>query len=198
MINNYYDEAYIEDTFREVIEDTTPFEHTIQGVSLFLILSNGVDEEPHKLLYFLEDNSPNLFTVVPAIYDLHQVMLECAILSYNYIHNKNSLPLNMKKTIKAKFPKLRNKQGQDKKIERFKNNLNSIFNAVGGEAVNTTKGAELTKLLRDAYLNPEEYIPASPTIEEPSTEPIREYLVSLQLEGKSKLIDEYIRGLASL
>ena len=198
MTNKYYDEAYIEDIFREVLNDTTPFEHTIQGVSLLLILSNGDDEEPHKPLYLLEDYAPKLFTIVPNIYDLHQVMLEWAVLSYNYIHNKNSLPLNMKKTIKAKFPKLRNKKNPDEKIELFKNNLNSIFNAIGGEAVNTVKGAELTKHLRDAYLNPDEYIPTKPTIEEPSAEPIREYLVSLQLEGKSKLIDEYIKGLSSL
>ena len=197
MNNKYYDETYIEDTFREVINIEIPMKDaaTKEVIPITFTLDEILTNEK-KL--FLEEYAPLLFTIVPDIYDLEKVMLEWATLVHNYSHSKNNFGVSIQRQIKARFPKLRENKKPSEKIELFKNNLKSIYDATGGNAVATKKGKELKKMLEDACRNPNDYFPTKPTIEKPSKEPIEEYLISLQLEGKSPIITQFIKELIKL
>jgi len=198
MPDTYYDETYIEDTFREVLEDTAPFKDDFKGLSLSWVFFPTDDSKPNRLLILLEEYAPKLFTIVPNEYELHKVMLNWGVMSHNYIHSKNNFGLSIQKQILNNLPTLRSNKSPEEKLGIFKNNIISLYKATGGNAVATKKGKELKKMLKDAFLNPEDYIPKKPTIREPSIEPIKDYLKSLGLDGKSELIEQFSCALSNL
>lgn len=194
----HYDDTEISDALREVLDDPAPFRELIPGATYSFILSRG-DEPAHPLLYLIEDYAPLLFDEVPRGTDLHRAMLDWVTLSYNYIDGR-SHPIfhEVLKKAKKAHPRQRGNRSEDKVIELFKKKLQRVAIDIGCGNISTPKGKELLVLLKDAYDNPKEYIPKQHSFTPSRITPVREYLTSLKLSNKTKVIGKYIDSLKSL
>ena len=93
----------------------------------------------------------------------------------------------------------RSQKGREEDIKKFRTNINRIMHLLGGSTPDdkggyslaiTLKAKPLVEALHEAYKNPDEYFLDNPkyTI---SKEPILNYLQSLDLPNKSKIIEEF-------
>ena len=86
------------------------------------------------------------------------------------------------------------KKTRDIEIESFRKHLNTIYSFLGGSRFGTAKGQEFKKQLQEVCDNADEYIPKRTKVTI-STKPIKDYLISLDLKGKSLMIDEFIKAI---
>jgi len=86
------------------------------------------------------------------------------------------------------------KKTRDMQIESFKKHLNAIYSFLGGSRFGTAKGKEFKKQLQEVCDNVDEYIPKRTKVTI-STKPIKDYLLSLNLKGKSLTIGEFIKAI---
>jgi len=167
---------------------------SVTGKPIFPDLVYTLDEllsEADKAL--LEGYAPKLFNTLNESNDLCSAMLEWATLLQNYRHSKNNFGVAIQKSIINNYPNLRNKKSKQEKLNTFQNNLKSVFDAIGGGAVGTPKGNTLKKLLDDAYHNPNDYFTSKPKKDKPSIANMKDYLNSLDLNGKSKIISDFLK-----
>lgn len=156
----------------------------------------------------LEKYAPRLFNTYKNIEELEDVLSEFVKLYYLYrreFYNSLTAVEDGKKTTLSQLEQIfydnspipNKKKTRDKQIESFKKHLNMVYNFLGGSRFGTEKGNKFKKQLKEICDNADEYIPKRTKVTT-STKPIKDYLLSLKLIGKSSTIDEFIKKLEKL
>ena len=164
-----------------------------------------------ELSRYLTDNEMTLFEkYAPKLFNtfskpdmLEDAMTELVKLYLYYKHNKSN-PRDRVISIHQfsqetydNSPIPNKNKSREKQVDSFKTNLEAICKYLGGLNYGTEKGNELKPLLKDAYENPDKYVPKR-DITTHTTTPIKRYLKSLKLENKNHIISEFIKELNNI
>jgi len=148
-----------------------------------------------------EEYAPKLFNTYSKPKQLKKVMIELIELYIFYKQNRpnpekdEGLSGNQITQLAYKLSPIPSKnKGYVKQIEDFRKHLLAIYKFMGGKNYGTAKGNEFKKQLQEVCANADKYVPKAPKIIV-SKKPIKDYLLSLNLKGKSSIIDEFIKAI---
>ena len=147
-----------------------------------------------------EEYAPKLFNTYSKPKELKKAMIRLIELYIFYENNKpryekDVLSINQVEQIVYKRSPIPSKNKKyEEQIEAFKNHIIAMCKFMGGKSYGTEKGKILKEQLQKVYDNADKYIPKTPIITI-SKKPIKDYLLSLKLEGKSKEISNFIKAI---
>jgi len=144
-----------------------------------------------KLL--LEDYAPKLFNTYEDRQKLDKIMHKLALLLSNYRKEPN-YNKSMKIFYEGEGVHSKNKS-EEKRKEAFQKHCDNLYGLLGTGFLRSEKGNELQKMLKDAFYNPQEYMPPKPKKITNSYSNIHNFLTDLKLPGKSDTITEFITKL---
>lgn len=184
------------DTFcYDVLNDKAPFSKGIlsNGARVYqnVFTLNDMLSESDKSL--LEDYAPKLFNTYSELTNLHNAMLEWATLVHNYRNTNYEKSIIHGMQGKQKIPRYEKKSLEEKQ-KVFKNRIKDILKLMSTNFSTNENIKELTDILKQAHETPERYFNSKPKYKI-TKQPIRDYLTSLELEGKSKKIIEFLKDL---
>jgi len=184
----------IKDIFNwQVLHSKKPFENGFlsNGKMVFKNVFTLDDHLIQRDKDLLEEYAPKLFNTYQGIYELEDIMIEWATLLHNYrseygnkkiIHNmggKQIVPTYAKKS-------------KDEKAIILKNRVEDILKLLSTNFSTKEHITEFKTMLKKVHANPDEYFTFKPKYQI-LKQPIKDYLLSLNLKGKSLTINEFIK-----
>ena len=191
-----FSDEYIKDTFcYQVLYSKKPFEDGClsNGKRIFKNLYTLDDTLSDKDKSLLEEYAPKLFNTYQGIYKLEDIMIEWATLLHNYRseHANKKMIYNM--SGKQKNPTYA-KKSKDEKATILKSRVGDILKLLSTNFSTKEHITEFTDILKKVYANPDDYFTFKPKYQI-LKQPIKDYLISLDLKGKSKEISDFMKAI---
>jgi len=173
----------IRDIFRwQVLQNKEKFE-----VGSF---DDWLEQEDKDLL---EEYAPKLFNTYKNIEKLENIMIEWAILLFNYRHEHIGKNIIHGMGGKQKIPTYA-KKSKDEKITILKSRVEDILKLLSTNFSTKEHIIEFTDILKKVHATPDDYFTYKPKIPI-KKQPIKDYLIGLELKGKTKEINDFIKSI---
>ena len=145
---------------------------------------------PEEFVEILVEYAPILFNTLPREHNLYDTSFRLLELLYEYT---GELSASLVAQGYRDLNTTHKKKSDDARVEAFISNIEKVLSMSGGGLAMNEKGIELKRVLEDALEDPEGYILPRLKVSTATTKPIRDYLYSLNLTGKTKHIEAFIR-----
>ena len=179
----------------QVLHSKKPFENGFphQGKRIFKNIYTLDDTLSEKNKSLLEEYAPKLFNTYEGKYKLEDIMIEWATIFHNYhlVNTEKNIIHNMGG--KQKIPTYA-KKSKNEKITILKNRVEDILKLLSTNFSTKEHISEFTDILKKVHANPDDYFTYKPKYQI-KKKPIKDYLLSLNLKGKSSIIDEFIKAI---
>ena len=155
-------------------------------------------EENEKDLF--EEYAPRLFNSYTKGSKLKEDMLKLVELYIDYTFNKANpkkgaiSPRQFKQEVYNQSPIPNKNKSYEYQVEELKKHLEYVYNYLGGKCYNTKYSKDFKEQLLEVCNNPKKYLPKRPTIKS-SKKPIKDFLISLKLNGKTIEINNFIKAI---
>lgn len=186
----------IRDIFNwQVLHSKKPFEngfpHNGERIYKNVLTLDVTLIEKDKIL--LEEYAPKLFNTYEDTEKLEEVMIEWATLLHNYrqVGVEKTLIYNMEgEQVVPAYAK----KSLDEKTTVLKNRVEDILKLLSTNFATNEHITEFTDILKKVHGNPNKYFTFKPKYQI-LKQPIKDWLISLKLNGKSKEINDFIKAI---
>ena len=191
----FSDEYIIDTLYHQVLHSKKPFENGFphQGKRIFKNMYTLDDALREKDIELLEEYAPRLFNTYKGEYELEDIMIEWATLLHNYRtehRNKNIIHSMGGKQIIPTYAK----KSKDEKVTILKKRVEDILKLLSTNFSTKEHISEFTDILKKVYANPDDYFTYKPKYQI-KKQPIKDFLISLELKGKSKEINDFMKAM---
>ena len=179
----------------QVLHSKKPFKNGFpsQGKRIFKNMYTLDDTLSEKNKSLLEEYAPKLFNTYEGEYELEDIMIEWATLFHNYHQVNTEKNIIHSMGGKQKIPTY-SKKSKDEKVTILKKRVEDILKLLSTNFSTKEHIIEFTDILKKVHANPDDYFTYKPKYQI-KKKPIKDFLISLGLKGKSKEINDFIKAI---
>lgn len=181
---------YFEEEITDTLWESLRFERTEYAEELGIITIPPLEESlSPEDINLLDDMVIELFDTLDRQEDLFNILCTLGLKIWRYRIDQNSNPI-----IDSFQPKRYTEKSYENKMQTFQKRIDDVLSLMGHRmTLKTQEASELMTALEKAYNSPQDYIGMAIMKEGNTKHPVKEYLKSLKIEGKSQVIKEFIK-----